>query len=239
MTRPLPAFEDDARERFALGARSEAARFVGSLLVETVRPLSQGELEIVSIARRPGVLSKVAIRSKGNAQVVVGADDVARVRDLLDGERVEIIPWHPDPRRYVQHALGLGEAPAMLLVPAIQHAHVFLGEIDLRGIAGWRNLNVILASSLTGWRVRLLPIAQTAAWRRLRAALTSGAAVPATVVGPREVEVYGLYARLRRTPASVGAELLVRVMRMDPDEGRITVTERLRSTGQLLLPIAV
>jgi transcription antitermination factor NusA-like protein len=239
MTRPLPAFEDAVRQQFAFGARSEAARFVGSLLVETVPALSDSHLELVSIARRPGVLSKIAIRGIVATQVGVGADDVARVRDLLDGERVEIIAWHPDPRRYIQHALGLGEQPAMLLLPPIQHAHVFLGEIDLRGIAGWRNLNVILASSLTGWRIRLLPIAQTAAWQRLRAAYTSGAAVPASVIGPREVEVYGLYARLRRTTAMVGSQLLVRVMRMDPDEGRITVTERLRWTGQLRLPIAV
>ena len=50
----------------------------------------------------------------------------------------------------------------MLLLPGIGHARVLLGEIDVRGIAGWRDVNVILASALTGWRIRLEPVAATA-----------------------------------------------------------------------------
>ena len=230
---PLPAFDDVAREPFS----SEAARFLAELLVEGVPAIARGDLEIVSIARRPGVLSKVAVRTAAGLPMVLG--DLAPLRDQLDRERVEIVPWHPDPRRYIQQALGLAESPGIVLFPAIQHARVFLGDIDLHGIAGWRNLNVILASMLTGWRIRLLPVAETAAWRRLQTARISGASVSATVLGPREVEVHGLRARIRLTIASLGSELQVRVTRMDPDEGHITVTDRLRSTGQLRLPIAV
>src|SRR5207302_1734275 len=54
-------------ERFRYGARSEAAVFVGDLLRKEVPSLADegGTLEIVAIARRPGVLSKVVIRARG------------------------------------------------------------------------------------------------------------------------------------------------------------------------------
>ena len=74
----------------------------------------------------------------------------------------------------------------------------------------------------------------------------------ATVVGQSErgprVEVLGLYAALSRragpepgeevpgrTNLPPGQEVEVRITRMDPDEGRIFVSDRLVATGQLPL----
>jgi transcription antitermination factor NusA-like protein len=37
---------------------------VGDLLMQSVPALARGDLEIVAIARRPGVLSKVAVRRR-------------------------------------------------------------------------------------------------------------------------------------------------------------------------------
>ena len=72
--------------RYPYGARSEAAAFVGDLLHEEVPALAEGVLEIVSLARRPGVLSKVAIRSLAIPSApAIGASHIARVRDRLDG----------------------------------------------------------------------------------------------------------------------------------------------------------
>jgi transcription antitermination factor NusA-like protein len=227
---PLPAFEATGEQRF-----SDAAAFVGTLLTEAAPALQSGELDIVAIARRPGVLSKVALRHRSGSNIVLGADAIAAVRNQLDGERIEILAWAADPQTYVASALGVAPRTPMLLLPAIRHAHVFLGEIDLRGIAGWRNLNVVLASTLTGWRIRLLPIAQTAAWKRLQQACAEGSTLTGTMVEPNLVEIFGLYARLPRVAKD--GEVQVRIRRLDADEGRITVTtDRLRANGQLRLP---
>ncbi len=238
-------FADAAAERFPYGARSEAAVFVGDLLREEVPSLAAegGALEIVAIARRPGVLSKVAIRARGGGGFSgIGADHLARVSRQLDGERIQVVEWKRSARAFIADALGLGEVPPMLLLPAIAHARVLLGEIDVRGIAGWRDLNVVLASALTGWRIRLEPVAATAAWRRLELAMRTRRPVPGVVVGATErgprFELLGLYAVLsggdpRR--AVVGQELQVRITRMDPDEGRIFVSDRLPPDGQLPL----
>lgn len=251
----MPTFDErevlDAPERYPYGARSLAAVYVGDLLCEHVPALSaEGNLDIVALARRPGVLSKVALRARPGAPVPlaigVGADAVSQVRDKLDGERIQIVTWQRSASAYIADALGLATVPPMLLLPGIGHARVLLGEIDLRGIAGWRGLNAMLASALTGWRIRLEPVAATLAWRRLRAAMLARRPVFATVVGRTErwvrVEVLGLYAVLSDPGASrearPGQEVEVRITRMDPDEGRIFVTDHLATTGQLRLPLA-
>jgi transcription antitermination factor NusA-like protein len=203
-----------------------------------------GTLDMVAIARRPGVLTKVALRprapARGSIATSVGADHLARVRQRLDGERIHVVRWQRSASAYIADALGLGEIPPVVLLAGIGHARVLLGEIDVRGIAGWRGLNTVLASALTGWRIRLEPVAATAAWRRLHAAMLARRALTATVVGDTErgprVEVLGLYALLsRRAGQQPGQEVHVRISRMDPDEGRIFVSDRIGATGQLAL----
>jgi N utilization substance protein A len=250
---PLPRFEPYEPERFPFGARTEAAAFVGELLCETVPDLCSGEepsaansLEIVAIARRPGVLTKVAIRPRPGAVtpivVGIGADALSDVSRQLDGERIQVVRWQRSAAAYIADALGLAEVPPMLLLPGISHARVLLGEIDVRGLAGWRGLNTILASALTGWRIRLEPVAATPGWTRLQSAMFSRRPVTGTVVGRTErgprLDILGLYAVLSgvtSTELAVGQELQVRITRMDPDEGRIFASERLAQRAQLPL----
>jgi hypothetical protein len=233
MERMLPAFADiEAVPRLPFGARSEAAVYLGQLLVDAAPGM-----DIVAIARRPGVVSKVAVIG-----VVPGADVVARVRAALDGERIELVPWSPEPRSFIAAALGLAEVAPMVLRPLIVHVQVLVGEIDLRGMNGWRGLNRLLASTLTGWRIHLEPIAASPAWAALSVACAERRPIAATVVdvGVRgtRVNVHGLLAHLpRRDRLPLGQELQVRVARLDADEGRIWVSRRLGRSAQLSLPI--
>jgi transcription antitermination factor NusA-like protein len=201
-----------------------------------------GRLEIVAIARRPGVLSKVAVRARPGAPmptaIGIGGDHLARVSQQLDGERIQVVTWQRSASAYIGDALGLGEVPPIVLLPAIGHARVHLGEIDVRGIAGWRGLNVVLASALTGWRIRLEPVAATAAWQRLKTAMLARRPLSGVVVGRTErglrLELLGLYAVLSGAnhPEREGQELEVRITRMDADEGRIFVSDRLVANKQ-------
>jgi hypothetical protein len=215
--RVLPVFAECPYEaRFG----SEAAVYMGQLLAEAAP-----RLEVVAIARRPGVLAKVAVLDAAQA-----GDAVDRVREQLEGERIEVVVWDPEPRRYITRALGMAEEPAMVLKPGINHVQVLVGEIDLRGMNGWRGINRLLASALTGWRIRLLPIGESAAWRALESAQAARRSIRATVVGTR-VEVHGLYARLAGRPP-LEEELDVHITRMDPDEGTIRVARTVKKSRQ-------
>ena len=229
--------------------------------------LARGDLEIVAIARRPTVLTKVAVRRRAGTRLSqrpislvlgVGADYVRRVRAELGNEQVHVVQWHGEPARYVAEALGLGYVPPMTLLDAARRADVLLGEIDYRGVRGWQAVNVLLASALTEWRIRLKRIASSPAWRLIEAARVEGRSVPAEVTSrlPKglSVSIYGLHALLptgqvrgiRRGTAAddvaahlrqlIGEHIQVVPLRLDPDAGRIYVSERAPAERQLALP---
>ena len=97
---PLLPIHVDVQPTRPYGASSEESVVVGDLLVQHVPVLASGDLEIVAIARRPTVLSKVAVRRSPAAKLParsvplvlgVGADHIRRVREALGGERIEVI----------------------------------------------------------------------------------------------------------------------------------------------------
>jgi hypothetical protein len=74
--------------------------------------------------------------------------------------------------------------------------------------------------------------------------MRSHRSVTGTVVGRSDrglrVEVLGLFAALALADGSgdrAGQAVDVRITRMDADEGRIFVSDRLAATGQLSLPL--
>lgn len=233
MALALPPTADSAvAPRRPYGARSEAAVYVGELLMETVPSLASGDLELVAVARRPGVLTKIAIRpSQARLTPIragIGADHIARVRHALDGEPIDVVTWQRSAPAFIADALGLAEPAPTLLLPALAHARVLLGEIDVRGLAGWRGINVHLASALTGWRIRLESVADTSAWARLRSAHSARRPLEATVVGRVErgvrVVIDGLFATVTDRAADVWQPdqvIAVRLTRLDAEEGRI------------------
>src|SRR5205085_891742 len=132
----------------------------------------------------------------------------------LGGERQHVLQWQCDPARYIAAALGLGYLPAIELSPSTPLANVLLGEIDALGVRGRQGINLLLASAVTEWRIRLRKVARSPAWKTLQAAHAEQRSVPATVQSrlPKDlaVVVFGLNALLpigqvvgvhRQTPA--------------------------------------
>jgi N utilization substance protein A len=173
----LPGLED--RQLLPYGARSDESVIVGDLLTKHVPALNAGELEIVAIARHRGVLMKVAVRRRPGVRlrarpvsmmVGVGSDLVNQVSAELGGERLHVLQWQGDPARYIPEALGLGYLPAMQLSQTSRLANVLLGDIDVRGVRGRHGINLLLASALTSWRIRLREISRSPAWALLEQA---------------------------------------------------------------------
>ncbi len=252
------------------GARSDEAVILGDLLMRHVPELANGELEIVAIARAPGQYSKVAVRRRLRVQPATGrpvplvlgqaGERIHAVSAALGpGERVHVVQWHAEPQRYIAAALGLSYVPTTMLYPVRRHADVLLGEIDYPAARGRRAINMLLASELTSWRVRVKQIVRSRNWRGLDTALAEEQPVRAQVVGraPKglRVQVHGLNALLpfgqlrnvkRATPPTVleakiqhrlGQELEVNVLRLDRERGTIIVTERVPAGRQLRLPM--
>ena len=119
-------------------------------------------IEIRSVAREPGERAKVAVSSAderidpvGACVGVKGVRVQAIVREL-NNERIDIVPYHPDPEIFVTRAL----APTKVVrIDAVseENTMVIVVEDDQLSLAiGKGGQNARLAAKLTGWKVNIL-----------------------------------------------------------------------------------
>jgi N utilization substance protein A len=118
-----------------------------------------GIVEIKSVAREPGMRSKVAVSSRESGLDPVGAcvgPKGSRVRMIvseLRGERIDVVPWSEDPANYVGHALSPAKVDRVLIDEEAHTATVIVPDDQLSLAIGKEGQNARLAAKLTGWRI--------------------------------------------------------------------------------------
>lgn len=119
----------------------------------------EGLVEIRSIAREPGVRSKIAVRASDERLDPVGAcvgPKGSRVRTVvseLRGERVDIILWNDDPSVCVANALSPAKVSRVLIDPERTYATVIVPDDQLSLAIGKDGQNARLAAHLTGYHI--------------------------------------------------------------------------------------
>jgi N utilization substance protein A len=134
-----------------------------------VPEIYDGLVEIKAIAREPGKRSKVAVwaRQEGvdpiGACVGVRGTRINNVVSELNGEKIDIILWDPDPAQFVANALSPVKPLKVELRESDHTALVTVPERQLSLAIGRSGENARLAAKLTGWRVDVVrPIEQGA-----------------------------------------------------------------------------
>lgn len=124
-----------------------------------VPEIYDGIVEIKSVAREPGMRSKVAVSSREPGLDPVGAcvgPKGSRVRMVvaeLRGERIDVVPWSEDPAQFVGHALSPAKVARVLVSDADHTATVIVPDDQLSLAIGKEGQNARLAAKLTGWRI--------------------------------------------------------------------------------------
>jgi N utilization substance protein A len=80
----------------------------------------------------------------------------ARVQNIvqeLRGEKIDIIPWHPDPAKFATNALAPAQVSRIILSKESQSMEVIVPDDQLSLAIGKRGQNVRLASRLVGWKI--------------------------------------------------------------------------------------
>ncbi len=131
------------------------------LLEQEVPEIFQGIVEIKGIAREPGSRSKVAVYTRQPGVDPVGACVGMRgvrihsIVSELNGEKIDVVEWSPDMRRFIANSLSPavvinvlldetgGEKTAIVIVPDTQYSLAI----------GRDGQNARLAAKLTGWRI--------------------------------------------------------------------------------------
>jgi N utilization substance protein A len=129
------------------------------LFAQEVPEIYEGIVTIESAAREPGGRSKIAVVSRDGDVDPVGAcvgmkgSRVQAVVQELRGERIDIVPWSPDPARYVCSALSPAQVSKVIIDEGEKSMDVIVPDDQLSLAIGRKGQNVRLAVQLTGWRI--------------------------------------------------------------------------------------
>ena len=135
--------------------------FVAALFKLEVPEIHQGIVEIKEIAREVGGRTKIAVYSRDESIDPVGAcvglkgSRVQAVVSELGGERIDIVPWHPDTEVFARRALAPARVSKVFSDPERQVVTAIVDEDQLSLAIGRNGQNVRLASQLIGWQIDL------------------------------------------------------------------------------------
>lgn len=135
--------------------------FVQALFKLEVPEIQQGLVEIRAAAREVGSRTKIAVSSRDDGVDPVGAcvglkgSRVQAVVNELGGERIDIVPWSPDPERFARLALAPARVARVFSDPESHTIQAIVDEDQLSLAIGKNGQNVRLASELTSWRIDL------------------------------------------------------------------------------------
>ncbi len=141
-------------------------QFMAKLFTQEVPEIYDGIIEIKAVARDPGSRAKIAVVSNDTSIDPVGAcvgmrgSRVQAVVNELQGEKIDIIPWSPDPATFIVNALAPAEVAKVVLDEEAHRIEVVVPDDQLSLAIGRRGQNVRLASQLTGWDIDILTEAE-------------------------------------------------------------------------------
>jgi len=141
-------------------------QFMAKLFAQEVPEIYDGIIEIKAVARDPGSRAKIAVISRDSGIDPVGAcvgmrgSRVQAVVGELQGEKIDIVPWSPDPATFVVNALAPAEVAKVVMDEEQRRIEVVVPDDQLSLAIGRRGQNVRLASQLTGWDIDILTEAE-------------------------------------------------------------------------------
>jgi len=137
-------------------------QFMAKLFAQEVPEIYDGIIELKSVARDPGSRAKIAVISNDSSIDPVGAcvgmrgSRVQAVVGELQGEKIDIIQWSPDPATFIVNGLAPAEVAKVVLDEDAHRIDVVVPDDQLSLAIGRRGQNVRLASQLTGWDIVIM-----------------------------------------------------------------------------------
>ena len=124
--------------------------------------ISNGTVEIKSVAREAGSRSKVAIYTESENVDPVGScvgqrgSRIQTIISELGGEKIDIIEYDEDPIKFIANALAPAKVVSIDLDEAEHKAVVKVSSDKLSLAIGKNGQNVRLAARLTGWKIDII-----------------------------------------------------------------------------------
>ena len=138
--------------------------FVRSIIELEVPEIYDKTVEIHKIVREPGYRTKVAVYSHKTDIDPVGScvgPKGVRIQNVikeLEGEKIDILKYDPDPRVFIKNALSPAEVTAVVIQDEEKkQALAVVPESQFSLAIGKQGLNVRLANRLADWTIDVKP----------------------------------------------------------------------------------
>ncbi|HCU68505.1 MAG TPA: transcription termination/antitermination protein NusA [Desulfomicrobium sp.] len=175
----LPKDKQIPRERFRQGDRVEGLiidvrkegrgpqiiitrsdpEYMVALFRREVPEVADGTVNIMGVARDPGLRAKVTVLSQDSNVDPVGAcvgirgSRIHNIVQELRGERIDIVLWSPDIATYAANALSPARISKIAIDDEEKSLEVVVPEDQLTPAIGKKGQNVKLAAKLLGWKI--------------------------------------------------------------------------------------
>lgn len=154
----LMEIRQDVRDHQLILSRT-CNEFLVKLFEMEVPEISEGVVKIINACREPGSRAKISVASSEQDVDPVGAcvgmkgSRVQNVVQELQGEKIDIVPWSPDPAKYVSNALAPAQVSMVVVDEDRRTLLVVVPDDQLSLAIGRQGQNVRLASQLLNWRI--------------------------------------------------------------------------------------
>jgi len=180
----MPRSQQSPRESYAVGERIKALvlevrkgtkgpqiilsrshpSFVKKIFELEVPEVADGTIEIKNIVRDPGYRTKVAVYSPREEVDPVGACvglkgiRIQAIVGELEGEKIDILKWDPDIRRYIANAMNPVKLSKVIFTDEEhREALIVVPDSQLSIAIGRQGQNIRLVSKLVGLRLDVMP----------------------------------------------------------------------------------
>ena len=136
-------------------------RFVKRLFELEVTEMTDGSVKIEAMAREAGYRTKIAVSSSDSridpvgACVGAGGSRVKSIVRELNGEKIDVIKYSPDPRSLLEECIKPAVAKNVRIDERDRKISFEVSEGDLSIVIGKRGSNAKLTSRLLGWKLEI------------------------------------------------------------------------------------
>jgi N utilization substance protein A len=154
----IKEIRDSARGREVVVSRSDD-NLVKALFRREVPEVVSGAVELKTVAREPGVRTKIAVHSVQPGVDPVGSCvgqkgvRVQAVINELEGEKIDVIQYNDDPEKFIAAALSPAEGIKVAIDREEKTAEIEVPDDQLSLAIGGEGQNVRLAARLTGYKL--------------------------------------------------------------------------------------
>ena len=158
------------REPQIIVSRSHPSLIRGLFELE-IPEVHNGVVELKGLAREAGHRTKVAVATMQENVDPVGSCLGPRgirlqsIINELNGEKIDVIQWHPDPAMFIANALSPSQVASIKIDEETNTATVVVPDKQLSLAIGKEGQNARLAAKLTGWRIDIKSVSAIEAER--------------------------------------------------------------------------